>query len=477
MVFLGSSANKLALVIGINYKGQNGELRGCITDTHKIINILKSKCGYEDSQIILLTDDTELKPTKKNILDMINKFVNRANDENVKELWFSYSGHGSYTWNFGSDKESDSKDEALVPIDYETAGLITDDMLNNNLVKKLPKDGKLFSIIDACHSGTSLDLPYIYRVDTGFEEHGGDLDCLDVCKISGCRDNQTSADAFINNKYQGALTFTFIKTLNDFKYNLTPKQIIERMKTYLKENGYSQIPTLSMSKKNILDNLLIGNNDDFNPNINIYLEGDKWCKDESQWNIYDFQQNKLIFSENRRFFMANEKVNYKLDLANGTYILIFHDSYGDGGVRGNINFLKSGKELSNFVFSHGSRKSIEFKVDSNDDVKVQNQKKEVIFDMVCDYYGPQESKWNVIDILERPIFDEDNDFDFPNKRTQIKTKLLPGKYKIKLSDSYGDGGINGVVKQGNCKLLDFKWTNLDWSKNNGYNKVFDFTVF
>ena len=43
--------------------------------------------------------------------------------------------------------------------------------------------------------------------------------------------------------------------------------------------------------------------------------------------------------------MANEKVNYKLDLANGTYILIFHDSYGDGGVR-NINFLNSGKELS-----------------------------------------------------------------------------------------------------------------------------------
>ena len=138
----------------------------------------------------MLTDDTDLKPTKKNILDMINKFVNRANNENIKELWFSYSGHGSYTWNFGGDKESDSKDEALVPVDYETAGLITDDMLNNNLVKKLPKDGKLFLVIDACHSGTSL-VYLIYRVDTGFEEHGADLDCLDVCKISGCRDNQT----------------------------------------------------------------------------------------------------------------------------------------------------------------------------------------------------------------------------------------------------------------------------------------------
>ena len=83
---MGSSANKLALVIGINYKGQNGELRGCITDTHKIINILKSKSEYKDSQIILLAHDTDLKPTKKNIIDMINKFANRANDENVKKL-------------------------------------------------------------------------------------------------------------------------------------------------------------------------------------------------------------------------------------------------------------------------------------------------------------------------------------------------------------------------------------------------------
>ena len=69
----------------------------------------------------------------------------------------------------------------------------------------------ILSIIDACHSGTSLDLPYIYRVESGIEDHGNDLDCLEVCKISGCRDSQTSADAYINNKYQGALTFTFIK--------------------------------------------------------------------------------------------------------------------------------------------------------------------------------------------------------------------------------------------------------------------------
>ena len=43
-------------------------------------------------------------------------------------------------------------------------------------------------------------------------------------------------------------------------------------------------------------------------------------------------------------------------------------------------------------------------------------------------------------------------------------------------DSYGDGGINGILKQGNKTLLDFKWTNLDWSKNNGFNQIFNFIV-
>ena len=474
MIFLGSTNKKLALIIGINYTGMEGELRGCITDTQKIINFLKSKCGYTDSDIIVLTDETERKPTKQNILESIDFFVEKANKEQIKELWFSYSGHGSYTWNFGGDKEQDSKDEALVPLDYNISGLITDDILNKNLVKKLPSDGKLFSIIDACHSGTSLDLPYVYRIDKGIEQHGEDIDCIDVCKISGCRDYQTSADAFINSKFQGAMTFTFIKTLEDCDYSVTPKDIIEKMKNYLDTEGYSQIPTLAMSKKCILNNLFMDNIDNFN--INVYLQGDKWCKDETQWNIFDLQKNRLIFCENRRFLMANEKINYKFNLEDGTYILIFYDSYGDGGVQGNIKFINSGIELKKFIFSSGNQKTVEFVVKNSKDVKISNVKKEINVDIICDYYGPQESNWNIFDSLGRNIFDNDNTFNDSNQRYTKKINLLPGKYSIKLSDSYGDGGINGIIKQGNSTLLNFKWTNLDWNKNNGFNQNFNFTV-
>tara|TARA_B100000795_G_scaffold261221_1_gene237797 strand:+ start:4674 stop:6104 length:1431 start_codon:yes stop_codon:yes gene_type:complete len=475
MSFLGTKNKKLALIIGINYNGRPGKLNGCINDTKKIINTLKTRCGYTDSQIIVLTDETEKQPTKSNILNAIDLFVDRSYKESCKELWFSYSGHGTYTINKGGDKEKDNKDEALVPLDYEKSGLITDDVLNKKLLRRLPKDAKLFSIIDACHSGTSLDLPYVYRVDKGIEHHGEEQNILDVCKISGCRDDQISADAFINNKYQGALTFTFIKTINEFKYNMTPKQIISRMKNFLKQNGYSQIPTLSFSKKEILDNILMVDDKHFNPNINIYLEGDKWCKDETQWNIYDINRNKLLFDENRKFFMENEKINYKFDLEDGTYLIIFNDSYGDGGVQGNIKYIKSGKELNNFNFNSGSKKTIEFNVKNREDIKIA-YKKDIQFEIKCDYYGSQESKWNIIDNSGRLIFENDKSFKNINEIQKINHKLSQGNYIIRLIDTYGDGGINGKILQDGKILLDFKWTNLDWNSHNGYNYSLPFIV-
>ena len=43
-----------ALFIGINYKGQKGELRGCINDVHNIKNFLSQ--NYQLDEILVLTD-------------------------------------------------------------------------------------------------------------------------------------------------------------------------------------------------------------------------------------------------------------------------------------------------------------------------------------------------------------------------------------------------------------------------------------
>lgn len=67
-----------------------------------------------------------------------------------------------------------------------------------------------------------------------------------VCMISGCMDVQTSADAFINSKSQGAMTWSFLETLNT-KSNLSWNELVVNMRNLLKTQ-YEQIPQFSCGK-------------------------------------------------------------------------------------------------------------------------------------------------------------------------------------------------------------------------------------
>jgi hypothetical protein len=51
--------------------------------------------------------------------------------------------------------------------DYKTAGQIVDDELHNLLVRPLPAGVVLHCVIDACHSGTVMDLSYRTKVKRG----------------------------------------------------------------------------------------------------------------------------------------------------------------------------------------------------------------------------------------------------------------------------------------------------------------------
>lgn len=79
-------------------------------------------------------------------------------------LVFHYSGHGSRQRNYNGD-EVDGYDETLCPLDFETQGMIVDDEINTAIVRPIPPGVKLHAIIDACHSGTVLDLPFLCRMN------------------------------------------------------------------------------------------------------------------------------------------------------------------------------------------------------------------------------------------------------------------------------------------------------------------------
>ena len=77
-----STKNKQALLIGINYIGTSNQLSGCINDTNNIKDFLKSKCNYNSFNI--LTDNTNKKPTKQNIInELTNLLVNANSGDNI----------------------------------------------------------------------------------------------------------------------------------------------------------------------------------------------------------------------------------------------------------------------------------------------------------------------------------------------------------------------------------------------------------
>jgi len=242
------------LFIGINYVNTQYELYGCINDVNNMIELYKKKVRLTNYK--LLTDYTTIKPTKNNILEAIKWLV--SNNKKNEQLIFHYSGHGSQVYDTNGD-ETDKLDETIVPSDFKQ---ITDDELFINLISKL-NTSRLFAVLDSCHSGSGFDLKYTLvcsnNKDT-IEQVTNKETNTNAIFLSGCRDNQTSADAFekINNKYQasGALTWALYDCL--FNINTTNKKnknkisngsidLLKQIRQKLINSNYDQIPQLSFS--------------------------------------------------------------------------------------------------------------------------------------------------------------------------------------------------------------------------------------
>ncbi len=157
------TGHRRALFVGINYFGQQGELRGCINDVKNIKNFLTD--NYDIDESLVLTDDQKDPksiPTRANILNAFRWL--REGAKAGDSLIFHYSGRGGSVKDLDGDEE-DGMDETLCPVDYQKAGIILDDEVHAVLCRGLPRGVRLTSIMDCCHSESILDLPYLYTVD------------------------------------------------------------------------------------------------------------------------------------------------------------------------------------------------------------------------------------------------------------------------------------------------------------------------
>jgi len=158
-----NDGTKRALLIGINYVGQEGELSGCHNDVNNMKHYLKVVEGFQESEMMILMDDNiHTNPTRDNIMKSFQKLAESSKPGD--SCFLHYSGHGGKIRDTNND-EDDKFDETLVPVDYNTAGQIRDDDLFKSLVQIIPQGVLLTCIMDSCHSGSVLDLPYKYVAD------------------------------------------------------------------------------------------------------------------------------------------------------------------------------------------------------------------------------------------------------------------------------------------------------------------------
>ena len=232
---------KRALLVGINYLRTPYQLNGCINDVVNVSTFLKTR-GYTST---IITDTTPVRATKNNILTLLKQLLITSNPGDT--CFFHYSGHGTNTVDKNGD-ENDKLDEQIVPCDFK---MILDDELKTLIQKFLPANVTLFALFDSCFSGTVLDLKYNHL--PSFVNNKQTETKSNVIMISGCTDKQTSADAFINKKWAGAMTTSFLQSVQT---STSIGTLVENMQKYLADNEYTQTPQLSTGKIiNITDGL------------------------------------------------------------------------------------------------------------------------------------------------------------------------------------------------------------------------------
>jgi hypothetical protein len=240
---------KLAYLFGANYPTTQYPLNGCINDVDNMNLFLTSK-GWT---VNLYKENVV---TRKFFLTKLLELVLSGADQ----LFVHFSGHGSNQADTNND-EIDKTDEGIVVyVEYSKTEieLVIDDEIKG-ILQCLKPHQMMYLCFDCCHSASICDLGWnIYKKmnsnklmlvrDTKELETNGQVICL-----SGCADNSTSADAFINGKSQGAFTRAF---LDSYKSNKTWEQLINDIQTYMVQNKYSQVPAMSCGKNfNLLETL------------------------------------------------------------------------------------------------------------------------------------------------------------------------------------------------------------------------------
>lgn len=266
---MSAQPKKKALLVGINAYDE-GALRGCVNDVIRMNHVLTHHFGFtKNSDKRMLVDGSA---TSENILARLEWLVSDAKAGDV--LFFHYSGHGSQMVDvdYDLDEEPDGLDEIICPVDLNWRDKVVKDDDFARIFATVPADVNLTVILDCCHSGGGLrefgPTPNKIRtlrapadiMNRGFDKSlapksrgiyaDRNIHTIEDQKgalVSGCRSDQTSADAWIQTerKYMGAFTHYFTKALETNNWDMTYEDLAIEANKVLDSHGYSQRPELN----------------------------------------------------------------------------------------------------------------------------------------------------------------------------------------------------------------------------------------
>lgn len=265
---------KKALLVGISDYPPAGpgphDMQGAINDVGDMANTL-IMCGFPVANLRILTNGNA---TRANIIVYLLWLI--RNSQPGSSLVFYFSGSGTKASNIGPDLEIDGLDEAIVPYDYATRGLIRDDDLKE-IFNLRPAGVNLEVILDSCFSGTgtrdlAISIDNEGRIKTSgrprfihpmledefYFLHQKELTLNgDVKKIvpkaiipvpglnhilwAACRDNQVVFDQNIGGMMRGCFTYAMCRILRTTYGLITRRALDARIASMLRDLGGFQI--------------------------------------------------------------------------------------------------------------------------------------------------------------------------------------------------------------------------------------------
>lgn len=145
-----------------------------------------------------------------NIKKCFDEIITISKSEKIV-VFFHYSGHGYQIQDDNGD-EIDGCDEIFL------GHTMRDDYIWDNLISRLPKTAHIFALMDACHSGSGTDMPYVWRNGHWVinKKKNINAECSGF-SISACNDSQcASQDIGETTGFSGSLTAGVCDTC-DFK--------------------------------------------------------------------------------------------------------------------------------------------------------------------------------------------------------------------------------------------------------------------